>query len=46
MIDNCLYKIERETLRKRGLSSVQRVNAVHKLRVILTRLKYKGVIQS
>ena len=25
VIDNCLYKIERETPSKRGLSSVQRV---------------------
>ena len=28
------------------MSSVQRVNAVHELRVIRTRLKYEGVIQS
>ena len=46
MIDNCLYKIERETPRKRGLSSVQRVNAIHELRVIIARLKYEGVIHS
>ena len=31
---------------KKGLSSVQRVHAVHDLRVIRTRLKYEGVIQS
>ena len=46
MIDNFLNKKERETTRKRGLSSVQRVNAVHELRVIHTRLKYEGVIKS
>ena len=40
MIDNFLYKIEMETPRKRGLSSVQRVNSVHELIVIRTRLKY------
>ena len=37
MIDKCLYRIEREAPKKRGLSSVQKVKAVHELLVIRTR---------
>ena len=44
MIDNCLYKINRETPRTKGIE--QRVNAVHELRLIHTRLEYEGFIQS
>ena len=46
MIDDCLYKIEKEIPRSREYYiHCTRVNAVQVQRVSLTRLEYKGDVQ-